>query len=51
MTHVGMGCAWVSQLVTRDSVSPEFTHLWQLRTLYWSWDRVEVVRVLMLDPS
>lgn len=50
MTHVGMGCAWIS-MSTRDAASPETTYLWQLCTLYGGWDRVDVVRVLMLDPS
>lgn len=54
----GMEAAWgcgyglrLDPVVTREAALPEHPNLWQLRTLYGGWSRVEVVKVLMLDPS
>lgn len=53
-TEAAWGCGYglrLDPVVTREAALPEHPHLWQLRTLYGGWDRVEVVKVLMLDPS
>lgn len=46
---VGMGCTWIRMShVMPLRPSPQ---LWQLRSLCGGWNRVEVFRVLMLDPT
>lgn len=53
-TEAAWACGYGLRLdphVIRDAASPETTRLWQLRSLYGAWDRVEVLRVLMLNPS